>query len=47
MEHKMRIGWIDFARGIVMLLVIWGYLGTNHIDFFTWSNAIKLPVFCN
>ena len=45
MEDKTRIEWVDFARGIVMLLVIWGHLDTNHIAFFTWTNAIKLPGF--
>ncbi len=43
MKDKTRIEWVDFARGIVMLLVIWGHLDTNHIAFFTWTNAIKLP----
>lgn len=45
MEHKTRIEWIDFARGIVMLLVIWGHIDIEYMPFFTWTNAIKLPVF--
>lgn len=44
-KTEKRIQWIDFARGIVMLLVIWGHLDREHTVFFTWTNAVKLPGF--
>lgn len=44
-ESKLRMQWIDVARGFAMLLVIWGHLDTEHTIFFTWTNAIKLPLF--
>ena len=42
---KKRKQWIDFLRGFVMLLVIWGHIDRIHHPFFLLTGAFKIPLF--
>ncbi len=45
MEVKQRKEWIDFLRGIAMLLVIWGHIAKTEYPFFLLTSPFKLPLF--
>ncbi len=40
-----RKEWIDFLRGIAMLLVIWGHIAKNEYGFFLVTSPFKIPMF--
>lgn len=41
---KERKQWIDFLRGVAMLLVIWGHISRNSL-FFVVTSPVKIPLF--
>lgn len=44
-EQSKRVEWIDFLRGIAMLLVIWGHVDRTHQMYFVITGPFKMPLF--
>ena len=44
-KQSVRKQWIDFLRGIAMLLVIWGHIAPEQDLFFVITSPFKIPLF--
>ena len=44
-EIRTRYEWIDVAKGIAILLVMWGHIVAIHDAFYDWVTSFHVPVF--
>lgn len=44
-ERPFRKSWIDFLRGLAMLLVIWGHIAKTERMFYVFTGPFKMPLF--
>ena len=46
MTTKKRIQWIDIAKGISIILVVYGHSGLNNVPIIgSWLHAYRMPFF--
>ena len=45
LEAKPRKDWVDALRGIAMIMVVLGHSLSGHIDYFSVTSPIKMPLF--
>ena len=43
--NENRKSWIDFLRGLAMLLVIWGHIAKTERMFYVFTGPFKMPLF--
>lgn len=45
MEKENRLIWIDTAKGIAILMVMWGHIVVKHDALYRWITTFHVPAF--